>query len=105
MARWRSPAARHRRPTDLIDRAPQAQAPHGQLRIRIRRLAEGASEVKRLRLVCSPGGKPTTYDITVEEGRRMTVVLEGSEFAEVGDDGRFERVTSFAGRPESEPAF
>ena len=27
------------------------------------------------------------------------VVLEGSEFAEVGDDGRFERVTSFAGRP------
>ncbi|MBV9411366.1 MAG: hypothetical protein JO148_07205 [Acidimicrobiia bacterium] len=32
------------------------------------------------------------------------VVLEGSEFAEVGDDGRFERVTSFAGRPDSEPA-
>jgi len=33
------------------------------------------------------------------------VVLEGSEFAEVGEDGRFERVTSFAGRPESELAF
>jgi hypothetical protein len=33
------------------------------------------------------------------------IILEGSEFAEVGDDGRFERVTSFAGRPESEPAF
>jgi len=32
------------------------------------------------------------------------VVLEGSEFAEVGEDGRFERVTSFAGRPDSEPA-
>ena len=30
------------------------------------------------------------------------VVLEGSEFAEVGEDGRFTRVTSFAGRPESE---
>ena len=30
------------------------------------------------------------------------VVLEGSEFAEVGDDGRFERVTSFAGRPEAD---
>jgi hypothetical protein len=35
------------------------------------------------------------------------IVLEGSEFAEVGEDGRFERVTSFAGRPDSpdnEPA-
>jgi hypothetical protein len=30
------------------------------------------------------------------------VVLEGSEFAEVGDDGRFARVTSFAGRPPAE---
>jgi hypothetical protein len=30
------------------------------------------------------------------------VVLEGSEFAEVGEDGRFERVTSFAGRPPGE---
>ena len=30
------------------------------------------------------------------------LVLEGSEFAEVGDDGRFERVTSFAGRPAAE---
>jgi hypothetical protein len=33
------------------------------------------------------------------------VVLEGSEFAEVGEDGRFARVTSFAGRPENEPVF
>jgi hypothetical protein len=30
------------------------------------------------------------------------VVLEGSEFAEVGGDGRFARVTSFAGRPQAE---
>jgi hypothetical protein len=30
------------------------------------------------------------------------IVLEGSEFAEVGDDGRFGRVTSFAGRPGAE---
>ena len=31
------------------------------------------------------------------------VVLEGSEFAEVGDEGRFERVTSFAGRTDEDP--
>jgi hypothetical protein len=30
------------------------------------------------------------------------LVLEGSEFAEVGGDGRFGRVTSFAGRPHAE---
>jgi hypothetical protein len=28
------------------------------------------------------------------------VILEGSEFVQVGADGRFVRVTSFAGRPE-----
>ena len=33
------------------------------------------------------------------------VVLEGSEFAEVGDDGHLARVTSFAGRPQTEPVF
>jgi hypothetical protein len=32
------------------------------------------------------------------------VLLEGSEFAEAGEDGRFARVTSFAGRPDHEPA-
>ena len=36
-------------------------------------------------------------------GEDDEIVLEGSEFAEVGEDGRFERVTSFAGRPEGEP--
>jgi hypothetical protein len=33
------------------------------------------------------------------------VVVEGSEFGEVGDDGRLERVTSFAGRPQTAPVF
>ncbi|MBV8982199.1 MAG: nuclear transport factor 2 family protein [Acidimicrobiia bacterium] len=32
------------------------------------------------------------------------VLLEGSEFAEVGADGRFRRVTSFAGRPAPDDA-
>ena len=64
-----------------IELAWKAHAPHGPIRIRIRRLAEGASAVKRLRIVCAPEGNPTTYDISLEEGQRLTVVLEGSDTA------------------------
>ena len=49
----------------------------------------------------SNGKASFTWALLDEE---ETVVLEGSEFAEVGEDGRFARVTSFAGKPETEPA-
>jgi hypothetical protein len=42
-------------------------------------------------------GKVSFTWVLVDEDDQL--LLEGSEFAEVGDDGRFERVTSFAGRP------
>jgi hypothetical protein len=45
-------------------------------------------------------GKVSFTWMLVDEDEQ--IVLEGSEFAEVGEDGRFTRVTSFAGRPESE---
>jgi hypothetical protein len=45
-------------------------------------------------------GKVSFTWMLVDDGDQL--VLEGSEFAEVGDDGRFERVTSFAGRPASD---
>ncbi len=64
-----------------IELAWRAQAPHGALRIRIRRLPEGASAVKRMRINCGPADTPTIYDISLEEGRRLTVVLEGSDTA------------------------
>jgi hypothetical protein len=47
-------------------------------------------------------GKVSFTWMLLDEHER--VVLEGSEFAEVGDDGRFERVTSFAGQPQADPA-
>jgi hypothetical protein len=37
-------------------------------------------------------------------GENDVVLLEGSEFGEVGPDGHLVRVTSFAGRPEPQPA-
>ena len=50
--------------------------------------------------VHSRNGKVSfTWALLDEEN---AVVLEGSEFAEVGEDGRFERVTSFAGRPPAD---
>ena len=48
-------------------------------------------------------GKVSFTWMLIDEGDE--IVLEGSEFAEIGEDGRFERVTSFAGRPETEPVF
>jgi hypothetical protein len=47
-------------------------------------------------------GKASFTWILIDEDDQ--IVLEGSEFAEVGEDGRFARVTSFAGRPDPEPA-
>jgi hypothetical protein len=37
-------------------------------------------------------------------GEDEAVLMEGSEFGEVGPEGRLVRVTSFAGRPEHQPA-
>ena len=43
-----------------------------------------------------------TWELVDQDG---SVLLEGSEFLEVGEDGKFSRVTSFAGRPAERPAF
>src|SRR5262249_18293750 len=54
-----------------------AEAPHGRLRVRIHRLAEGPSEVRRVRIACHLDGTPTALNVTVENGRRLAVELEG----------------------------
>jgi glucose-6-phosphate dehydrogenase assembly protein OpcA len=64
-----------------VEMAWQAEAPHGPVRIRIRRLAEGPSEVRRLRIACAPAGQPMTLAVTLEEGRRLTAIIEGSDTA------------------------
>jgi glucose-6-phosphate dehydrogenase assembly protein OpcA len=55
----------------------QLDAPHGPLRVRIRRLAEGPSEVRRVRLACTLDGKPGALNLVVEEERRLAVYPEG----------------------------
>lgn len=55
----------------------QVQAPHGQLRVRIRRLAEGPSEVRQLRFTCLLEGKPGALNCVPQDGQRLAAVPEG----------------------------
>jgi glucose-6-phosphate dehydrogenase assembly protein OpcA len=59
----------------------QFEAPHGKVRVRIRRLPAGPPEVLTLRLQCLLGRKPGAVVIRVEESRRHVVVLENVESA------------------------
>jgi glucose-6-phosphate dehydrogenase assembly protein OpcA len=47
----------------------QFRTPQGSLRVHIRRLAEGPSEVRRVRLACTLEGKPSALVFVAEEGR------------------------------------
>ncbi|HZY88353.1 MAG TPA: glucose-6-phosphate dehydrogenase assembly protein OpcA [Gemmataceae bacterium] len=55
--------------------------PRGDTRVRIRRLAEGPPEVRRVRVACTLDGKPCALNLVIEDGRRLAVLLEGIEAA------------------------
>jgi glucose-6-phosphate dehydrogenase assembly protein OpcA len=76
--RWRVEAARVQ-PGVQLDW--QVAAPHGKLRLRIHRLAEGPSEVRQIRIACALGGKPGVLNFLVQDDRRLAVVPEGVEAA------------------------
>jgi glucose-6-phosphate dehydrogenase assembly protein OpcA len=54
-------------------------APHGPVAVRIRRLAEGPSEVRQIRLRCSIGGMPATLVFRALDTIRLEVTSEGVE--------------------------
>lgn len=60
-----------------VEIAFQMLAPHGPLRLRIDRLADGPSELRRVRFACAIEGKLGALDITVEDGARLSVKPEG----------------------------
>jgi len=64
-----------------VEIAWQVVAPHGLLNVRIRRLAEGPSEVRRVRVQCQVGGAPHTFNIAVQKDMRLAVVLENIDAA------------------------
>jgi glucose-6-phosphate dehydrogenase assembly protein OpcA len=59
----------------------QVVAPHGLLKVRIKRLSEGPSEVRKVRLSCKVRNEAQTINIAIEKGMRLAVVLEGLETA------------------------
>jgi glucose-6-phosphate dehydrogenase assembly protein OpcA len=61
-----------------VEIAFQILAPHGSLRLRIDRLPDGPSEIRRVRIACALDGKLGALDITASEnGRRLSVKPEG----------------------------
>jgi glucose-6-phosphate dehydrogenase assembly protein OpcA len=64
-----------------VEIAWQVVAPHGMLKVRIRRLADGPSEVRRVRITCGVGDTQQAFNIAVQKDMRLAVVLEGLETA------------------------
>jgi len=58
-----------------------AAAPNGTLRIRIRRLSEGPPEIRRVRVGCSIGGKPSGFTIEGLDGRRLAICPEERDYS------------------------
>jgi glucose-6-phosphate dehydrogenase assembly protein OpcA len=61
-----------------LEIAWQFQAPHGPVRVRIRRLPEGPSEILLLRLQCNLAGLPGAVAIRPEDSRRLVAEQEGA---------------------------
>lgn len=55
----------------------QAQAQHGMIRVRIRRLSDGPADLRHLRIVCLLDGKPGALNFTADGDRRLAVQPEG----------------------------
>ncbi len=64
-----------------VEIAWQLHGAHGSVRVRIDRLKEGPPYVRRVRIACAVGGKPTALNMTVEDDRRLKVELEGQDVA------------------------
>jgi glucose-6-phosphate dehydrogenase assembly protein OpcA len=65
--------------TPNVEFSWHGRSAQGPVRIRIDRLPEGPSEVRRVRIVCKLGGVPAAFDIRVEDERRLAIHLEGFE--------------------------
>jgi glucose-6-phosphate dehydrogenase assembly protein OpcA len=76
--RWQVQAGKSSDGTELSWRC---RAGGSDVRVRVRRLAQGPAEVMRVRISCVLEGKPGALNLMIEDGRRLAVVLEGVEGA------------------------
>jgi glucose-6-phosphate dehydrogenase assembly protein OpcA len=59
----------------------QVQAAHGSLRLRLRRLTDGPSEIRRMRIACTLNQRPVVFQISAAADRRLTLEIEGADAA------------------------
>jgi glucose-6-phosphate dehydrogenase assembly protein OpcA len=64
-----------------VEFAWQVQAPHGSLRVRIRRLADGPSEIRMVRIAWNKNGVPGALQLAAENQTHLSVVPERSDTA------------------------
>jgi glucose-6-phosphate dehydrogenase assembly protein OpcA len=64
-----------------VEIAWQFTAACGRVRVSLRRLAEGPPEIRRLRIVASPQGKPRAWNLVVQDGYRLAVLPEDAAAA------------------------
>ncbi|MBV9123096.1 MAG: glucose-6-phosphate dehydrogenase assembly protein OpcA [Planctomycetes bacterium] len=57
------------------------RAPKGSPAVRFRRLSEGPSEIRRVRIACTLNGKPGALNLAFESEHRLSVMPEGIEGA------------------------
>jgi hypothetical protein len=60
-----------------VEMSWQVATPHGTLRLRIRRLPDGPSEIRHVRIGCKIDATPCVIDCVVEDERRLAGTLEG----------------------------
>lgn len=60
-----------------VEIAWQALAPHGVLRIRIHRLAEGPAQIVKIKIACANAGKLVDMVFSIVDERHLMVVQEG----------------------------
>ena len=80
-------------------------APHGPLRVRIARLPEGPSVVRRLRIACTIGGKVGALNVVDQDGQHLAVFLEGMDAAPRTVLFKAEGLADLAGRQLADREF
>jgi len=60
-----------------VEMSWQVNARHGKLRLRVQRLPEGPSEVRRVRVACTLEGRPAHVNCVIEDERRLSAQPEG----------------------------
>ncbi len=83
----------------------QVTAPHGPLRVRIVRLSEGRSVVRRLRIACTLGGKFGALNIVDQDGQHLAVLPEGTDAAPRTVLFKVEGLADLAGRQLADREF